>query len=144
MDSRIVVHLFLASLQRVLAGEGTVSLFLGNIPLMALILPYATRGFIFCDMAQHHATLCAMMKDTREQLIDREARRVAIKALGGVKDGGVAYDAAKAQEEAKVAEGEEWARSMSGFVQELTGQKIDDVSYVGFSTGRRTFKLICS
>ena len=72
-----------------------------------------------CKLAQHHATLCAMMNDTREQLIDREARRVAIKVLGGVKDDGVVYDAARAQEEAKVAD-------------------------VGFSTGRRTFKLICS
>lgn len=144
MDSRIVVHLFLASFHPVLAGEGTVSLFLGYIPLMALILPYATRGFMFCNMAQHHATLCAMMNDTREQLIDREARRVAIEVLNGVKDDGAMYDAARAKEEAKVAEGEEWARSMSGFVQELTGQKIDDVNYVGFSTGRRTFKLICS
>lgn len=88
--------------------------------------------------------LCAMVNDSREQLIDREARRVAIKRLNGARDDGAVYAAAREQEEAKVAEGEEWARSLSEFVSEVSGQQIDDVQYVGFHTGRRTFKLICS
>lgn len=100
-------------------------------------------GGIF-NLALHCATLCAMMSDSREQLIDREARRVAIKALNGVKDDGTVYDAARANEESKVAEGEAWALSMAGFVRKLTGKELAEVRYVGFSAGRRTFKLISS
>ena len=49
MDSRSVVHLFLALFHPVLAGEGTVSLFLGDIPLMALIVSRYEGGYLLTN-----------------------------------------------------------------------------------------------
>ena len=49
-----MVHLFLASSHPVLAGEGTVSLFLGYIPLMALIVSRYGGGLYVEQLEDRH------------------------------------------------------------------------------------------
>ncbi len=84
----------------------------------------------------------------KEQLIEMESMRCAMKRVE--KEGDSAEEVCeileeeRQREEAKVEEGEEWCRSLAPFIKELTGQELIGAEYQGFTTGRRTFKLLCS
>lgn len=52
-----------------------------------------------------------------------------------------ALELAKAAEEAKVQEGEEWINSISKVIRLFNGNKPFASEYVGFTDGRRTFKI---